>query len=464
MRGRFYDELEGVRTENGFPVSAQLQSLVGGSSFPSPIANPPLPSPTLRCSLLYWDYGRVRVCTYLFRRTKERGSQPGTVVHESIILTLRINDIADRDTFVNMFDSESTLKDGAADLGTNLMGGGLPHKREFARVVTAWKTAKVMTETKIQTDAVARAHGVPVTLLPADWSAMMTEFKRNFGSHIPDDRHPAQSCYENFAERLADGTLKAEPLSLIVSAFEEEVQDARKPDTSRQYNLQLDCRLTISTKRRHTSTEPTDVIGLRAKYAIMTNFWPLAQMKQPGRSIYKDFDKSTFIEFLDRLFDRDNFHFYKEVEGRPLIAKWSFCLSYELEIRKEAFKRCEEQAALWGVLGDTEHRMKHWLQLVAIPKGPESFNKQEITDLKKTSCSTGKPTSTFTFSSQAATKGDYGPVIPHPSGFQLHHLRQHHLRRKVEEKVTTTAEKERARSHPEARARAAADQRSSLIL
>ena len=41
-------------------------------------------------------------------------------VHESIILTLRVNEITDRDTFVNMFDSEATLKDGAADLGTNL--------------------------------------------------------------------------------------------------------------------------------------------------------------------------------------------------------------------------------------------------------------------------------------------------------------------------------------------------------
>ena len=72
----------------------------------------------------------------------------------------------------------------------------------------------------------------------------------------------------------------------------------------------------------------------------MTNLRLLAQMIQPGRSIYGDFDKSTFIEFLYRLFDRDNFHFYTEVEGRSLIApKWSFCLSYEMEIRKEAIKR-----------------------------------------------------------------------------------------------------------------------------
>ena len=56
-------------------------------------------------------------------------------VHESVIGTLRVNAITDRDTFVNMFDSEAALKEGASDLGFDLTTGGLPHKREFARVV-----------------------------------------------------------------------------------------------------------------------------------------------------------------------------------------------------------------------------------------------------------------------------------------------------------------------------------------
>ena len=72
-------------------------------------------------------------------------------VHESVIQTLRVNAITDRDTFVNMFDSEAALKEGASDLGFDLTSGGLPHKREFARVVTSWKTAKVMSETNLQT-------------------------------------------------------------------------------------------------------------------------------------------------------------------------------------------------------------------------------------------------------------------------------------------------------------------------
>ena len=228
-------------------------------------------------------------------------------VHESVVSTLRVNAITDRDTFVNMFDSEAALKEGASDLGFDLTTGGLPHKREFARVVTSWKTAKVMSETKLQTDAVARAHGVPVTLLPCDWTSLLTEFKNKFGKHISDDKLPAQSMFENFSERLADGTLKAEPLSHVVSLFEEEQQDAKRPDPTRQYNLQLDSKLTMTTKRRHLSSEPTDEKGLRLKYSILTNLWLLAQMRQPGRSIYADFDRNTFIDFLETLLDKDNF-------------------------------------------------------------------------------------------------------------------------------------------------------------
>ena len=294
-------------------------------------------------------------------------------VHESVIQTLRVNAITDRDTFVNMFDSEAALKEGASDLGFDITSGGLPHKREFARVVTSCKTAKVMSETKLQTDAVARAHGVPVTLLPCDWTSLVTEFKNKHGTHIPDDKLPAQSMFENFSERLADGTLKAEPLSHVVSLFEEEQQDAKRPDPTRQYNLQLDSKLTITTKRRHLSTEPTDEKGLRLKYSILTNLWLLAQMRQPGRTIYADFDRNTFIDFLETLLDKDNFNFYKEVDGRPMISpSWSYCLSYEFELRKEAIRLCKEQSfgiqsALWTALRNTEHRMKHWLQLVAIP-------------------------------------------------------------------------------------------------
>ena len=100
-------------------------------------------------------YGSIQFERCYYRCAVGRRAAAGaclrTYAYESVISILRANSIVDRDTVVNMYDSESSLKEGAADLGFDLSTGGLPHKREFARIVTAWKTAKVMAETKLQT-------------------------------------------------------------------------------------------------------------------------------------------------------------------------------------------------------------------------------------------------------------------------------------------------------------------------
>ena len=233
-------------------------------------------------------------------------------------------------------------------------------------------------EAKLQVDSVAKAHGVPTTMLPEDWTSTMYAFRLKFGKHIPEEKLPAQSYYEAFAERLAIGALKAEPLSMVVSAFEEEAQERNKPDPIRQYGISLDAKLTITTKKRIVSSEPVDEKTLREKYSIMTNMFLLAQMKQPGRAIYRDFDKCTFMDFLEKLLDKKNFNLHKEVNGSlPLVPKWSDCMSYEFEIRKEAFRMCREEgssikAALWATIENTEHRMIHWLQLISIANSRSS--------------------------------------------------------------------------------------------
>ena len=68
---------------------------------------------------------------------------------------------------------------------------------------------------------------------------------------------------------------------------------------------------------------------------------------------YQDLDRCTFDNFLNTLLDKDNFNFYKEIDGCPMISPcWSVCLSCELELRKDAIRLCKEQsfgiqAALW---------------------------------------------------------------------------------------------------------------------
>ena len=88
-------------------------------------------------------------------------------------------------------------------------------------------------------------------------------------------------------DKLAFGALKAEPSSMVVSAFEEEQQERNKPDPIRQYglSLSLDAKLTITTKKGLVSTEPVDEKSLRDKYAC-ANEATWAQYLSRFRSIH----------------------------------------------------------------------------------------------------------------------------------------------------------------------------------
>ena len=121
--------------------------------------------------------------------------------------------------------------------------------------------------------------------------------------------------FEHFLEKLADGTLKAEPLSACCEFVRR--RTTRHEETGSIPPVQSSTRFTIDDyyeERRHLSSEPADEKGLRLKYVVITNLWLLAQMRQPGRTIYRDLDRCTFNDFLDTLLDTDNFNFFKEVE------------------------------------------------------------------------------------------------------------------------------------------------------
>ena len=199
------------------------------------------------------------------------------------------------------------------------------------------KQLKLWPQQKLQTHPVAEAHGLLVTHLPCDWMSMMTEFKRKFGKHISDDRLPSQSTFKHFSEKLAEGTLKAEPLSHVISLFEEEQQELKKPEPARQYNLPLVSRLTITAKRRHITKK---AYGLNTRSLPASGFWPrcVSQGGQFTKTWRKLLLETSWILYLKRTTSI----FYKEGDGRPLISPcWSFCLSYEFERRREAIRLCK---------------------------------------------------------------------------------------------------------------------------
>ena len=133
-------------------------------------------------------------------------------VDPATILALRLCQITDRETFAALEDTVDGLKTLALDIGIDPAGGGMPHKREFARITTAWKKARAQKDIKVTTEALQRQHGEPVAMLPEDWTSVVVQFKKKCGSDLQDEELPSQACYEDFQERPSAGMLRAESL------------------------------------------------------------------------------------------------------------------------------------------------------------------------------------------------------------------------------------------------------------
>ena len=316
-------------------------------------------------------------------------------VHENVITALRCQDILTRSVFCELDTDVAGLQKTAKEafgIDVNADQGAFLHKKEMAKIVAAWKEGRLQSDTKAKLDAVTMAHGEPVSRLPEDWDSVMEAFLNKYGKDIPEDRLPSQSYFESFEEKLNGNRLKPETLAQVISQEEEETQEQRRPEPSRQLHLTLDANLTVQTKRRYMSSMPVSVEDLRTKYAIMSNMWLLGQMRQPGRSLYADLTKDTFPNFLEILLSKKNFMFRRELPDKTLAGPdWKDCLEYEFQLRKEAYRLTREQgvgiqSALHTALADPQHRMEHWITFLTVANArTERDNdlKNELAEVRK---------------------------------------------------------------------------------
>ena len=87
---------------------------------------------------------------------------------------------------------------------------------------------------KTKVDAVAKAHGEPISMLKCDWISLMTRF---------GDLHGDNVHFENFEEALSDGSLEAERLDQVVNVLEERAELAKTPHTAKHLGIHLDSSL-----------------------------------------------------------------------------------------------------------------------------------------------------------------------------------------------------------------------------
>ena len=143
-------------------------------------------------------------------------------LHEDILAGFRVSGIME--VFVAIDDTRR----GAfgVDPHSPRPSGRVPHKVDISKFLKARRQGNICAEPKTRVDAVARAHGVPVSILPCDWNSILAIFGRNFWVDICESKLPAQSHYEAFEEKLLNGSTEAEGRSHVISVEEEKSQKA----------------------------------------------------------------------------------------------------------------------------------------------------------------------------------------------------------------------------------------------
>ena len=220
-------------------------------------------------------------------------------------MACRVQDILDREVFVSLHHTVEGFKEAVtAGLGVN-PAVGFSHSREMAKLVKAWNSAKVQAEVKTRVDAVAKAHGEPISMLKCDWISLMARFGDQHGENVHESRLPAQSYFENFEEALSDGSLEAERLDQVVNVLEERAELAKTPHAAKHLGIHLDSSLSIQTRRRFKSVLLATTEALRMKF--FGHVESLASLK----------DSTTFSSDLRRL-HRDDL---SEDPGRAAVGE-----------------------------------------------------------------------------------------------------------------------------------------------
>ena len=152
---------------------------------------------------------------------------------------------------------------------------------QMAKFIKGWILAKVQAYTKLTIDAIAKAQGEPLTMLPADWTSLMVQF--NSKNWISDE------------EVQPRGTGKLSNKSLLP---EEEKHANSKAELSRELGVHFGSSLAIERRWRYISSMPNSMDDLRTNFSVMSNMWLLAHLRQPGPPL-SDLFETTFVKFLD---------------------------------------------------------------------------------------------------------------------------------------------------------------------
>jgi len=225
-------------------------------------------------------------------------------------------------------------------------------------LVDAWSVAKVTAEKEIQAKAEAKVYGGAGSVLvnSTDQTSMRRAVETAAGNgelyRLPDDEVPAKCYVTDKLAEIEQNDPQATPLDQITH-----LEHATEIDLA----IGLDRSGAFRTVRKKGKVDtPNDPEAYRKRMRVETTLWLMLAAKSRSTPWLKDLTAQPFLEFVDYILGKKVDRINTSDAPRPK-PEWHLVLSYEFELRKEAFKRVRQQGAtlaeaLRDVIKDAELR------------------------------------------------------------------------------------------------------------
>ena len=216
------------------------------------------------------------------------------------------------------------------------------NRSAIATVIDAWQASKKRLDRRDDVEAEERATKVQKTIPKKDYVRMKMAYAKahNSNKSLQDYETPFHEGFETTCEQLEDSEILAEDLREVAS--EKEIQ--KDPDDAMTPVYQRDGTTKWKIKKNQVPP-PKDAEAFRYRMRLLSVKWVMLKDKYPNNALLQTITTSTFNAFADFILGPEIVGLdAKDASGASIVKPaWQIILSYELEVRRKAFRAFNEE-------------------------------------------------------------------------------------------------------------------------
>ena len=235
------------------------------------------------------------------------------------------------------------------------------NRTAVATVIDSWSSTKRRLDKRDEVEAEERASKFPRTMPKKDYVRLKAAYCKKYlgGRALEEWDTPNIDGFESTAEQLEDGELLAEELCELASAQESKKDNGLTPQ------FQPNGTMTLKGKKSEVPP-PSDAEGFRRRMDLLAIKWVMLQEKYPHNSQIKDMGTKAIGEHVKYILGPEVMNLAARDGAGKVVAKptWPTVLSYELEVRKKAYRLFNEDrmnlaAAMAQARSDTSIQQRY---------------------------------------------------------------------------------------------------------